>query len=64
MNELDKFRLKSYEKSIIYKEKIKKWHDVVILKKDFKVRDLVFLYVSRLRLFLGNSNSYGLDLLM
>ena len=27
LNELDKFRLKSYESSAIYKEKIKKYHN-------------------------------------
>ena len=27
LNELDEFRLKSYESSAIYKEKIKKYHE-------------------------------------
>ncbi|XP_049376934.1 uncharacterized protein LOC125841805 [Solanum stenotomum] len=50
-NELDEFRLRSYESSAIYKEKITKWHDARILKRDFKVGDWVLLYNSRLRLF-------------
>ena len=51
LNELDEFRLKSYESSAIYKEKMKKWHDARILEQDFKVGDWVLLYNSRLRLF-------------
>ncbi|XP_049348124.1 uncharacterized protein LOC125812678 [Solanum verrucosum] len=51
LNELDEFRLMSYEISAIYKEKMKKWHDARILKRDFKVEDWVLLYNSRLKLF-------------
>ncbi|XP_049405100.1 uncharacterized protein LOC125868515 [Solanum stenotomum] len=36
LNELDEFRLRLYESSAIYKEKMKKWHDARILKRDFK----------------------------
>ncbi|XP_049394725.1 uncharacterized protein LOC125859014 [Solanum stenotomum] len=57
LNELDEFRLRSYESSIIYKNKMKKWHDTRILKRDFKVGDWVLLYNSRLRLFLGKLKS-------
>ncbi|XP_049394674.1 uncharacterized protein LOC125858960 [Solanum stenotomum] len=57
LNELDEFRLRSYESSVIYKEKMKKWHDARILKRDFKVGDWVLLYNSRLRLFLGKFKS-------
>ena len=31
-NELDEFRLKSYESSTLYKEKMKKYHDLKIEK--------------------------------
>ena len=51
LNELDKFRLKSYESSAIYKEKIKKYNDKKIEKREFAVGDLVLLFNSRLRLF-------------
>ncbi|XP_049348184.1 uncharacterized protein LOC125812751 [Solanum verrucosum] len=51
LNELDELRLRSYESSVIYKEKMKKWHDARILKRDFKVGDWVLLYNWRLRLF-------------
>ena len=51
LNELDEFRLKAYESSAIYKEKMKKYHDQKIEKRNFLVRDLVFLFNYRLRLF-------------
>ena len=43
--------------TISYKEKIKKHHDLKIEKREFMVGDLVFLYNSRLRLFLGKLKS-------
>ncbi|XP_069144349.1 uncharacterized protein [Solanum lycopersicum] len=51
LNELDEFRLKAYERSDLYKEKMKKYHDQKIEKREFMVGDLVFLFNSRLRLF-------------
>ena len=53
LNELDEFRLNSYENAKIYKERTKKWHDRHILHKEFQVGQKVLLYNSRLRLFLG-----------
>ncbi|XP_049391590.1 uncharacterized protein LOC125856032 [Solanum stenotomum] len=53
LNEIDEFRLRSYDSSAIYKEKIKKWHDTQIVQREFNVRDWVLLYNSRLRIFLG-----------
>ena len=51
LNELEELRNKAYDNAWIYKEKIKKWHDQRILRKEFKVGELVLLYNSRLRLF-------------
>ncbi|XP_031267867.1 uncharacterized protein LOC116126312 [Pistacia vera] len=51
LNELDEFRLDTYENARIYKEKTKRWHDKHIRKKDFEVGQKVFLFNSRLRLF-------------
>ena len=56
-NELDEFRLKAYESLALYKEKMKKYHDLKIEKREFMVGDLVLLYNSRLRLFLGKLKS-------
>ena len=35
----------------IYKDKTKKWHDQKILRKEFRVGELVLLYNSKLKLF-------------
>ncbi|KAK4729797.1 hypothetical protein R3W88_022785 [Solanum pinnatisectum] len=51
MNELDEFFLKAYESSALYKEKMKKYHDQKIEKREFIVGDLVLLLNLRLRLF-------------
>ena len=53
LNELDEFHLKAYESSALYKEKMKKYHDQKIEKRDFMVGDLVLLFNSRLHLFPG-----------
>ena len=57
MNKLDKFRLKAYESSDIYKEKMKNYHDEKIEKSNILVGDLVLLVNSRLRLFPGKLKS-------
>ena len=48
LNELDEFRLKAYESSALYKEKMKKHHDLQSEKREFMVRDWVLLYNSKL----------------
>ncbi|XP_021715073.1 uncharacterized protein LOC110683041 [Chenopodium quinoa] len=57
LNELDEIRLDAYENHRLYKEKTKNFHDKMIQKREFKVGDKVFLYNSRLRLFLGKLKS-------
>ena len=57
MNELNEFLLKSYESSALYKEKMNKYHDQKIEKRNFMVGDLVLLFNSRLRLFPGKHKS-------
>ncbi|XP_049344682.1 uncharacterized protein LOC125809055 [Solanum verrucosum] len=57
LNELDEFRFRAYESLALYTEKMKKWHDYRILKKEFRVGDWVLLYNSRLRLFSGKLKS-------
>ena len=57
MNELEKLRNEAYDNVRIYKEKTKKWHDQRIMRKEFKVGELVLLYNSRLRLFPGKLKS-------
>ena len=48
---------KAYDNARIYKDKPKRWHDQRILRKEFKVGELVLLYNSRLRLFPGKLKS-------
>ena len=57
LNELNEFRLKAYESSALYKEKMKKYHDNKIEKRESMVGDLVLLFNSRLRLFPGKLKS-------
>ena len=51
MNELEELRNEAYDNVKIYKDKTKKWHDQKILRRGFKVGELVLLYNSRIRLF-------------
>ena len=57
LNELEELRNEAYENARIYKDKTKKWHDQKILRKEFRVGDLVLLYNSRLKIFLGKLKS-------
>ena len=57
LNELEEFRLNSYESSRLYKEKTKRWHDKKILPKDFVVGQQVLLFNSKLKLFPGKLKS-------
>ena len=56
-NKVDEFRLKAYEISAFYKEKMMKYHDIKIEKREFMVGDLVLLLNSKLRLFSGKLKS-------
>ena len=53
LNELYEFHLKSYKCSAIYKENMKKYHHQKIEYQEFAIGDLILLFNSRLRLFLG-----------
>ncbi|XP_021745549.1 uncharacterized protein LOC110711475 [Chenopodium quinoa] len=57
LNKLEELRYDAYEDSKLYKEKTKKWDDQHIRNKSFKVEDKVFLFNSRLLLFLGKLKS-------
>ncbi|XP_049354649.1 uncharacterized protein LOC125819225 [Solanum verrucosum] len=57
INEMDEFRLRAYESSALYKERMKLYHDKHIEKKTFTPGDLVLLFNSRLRLFSGKLRS-------
>ena len=57
INELDDFLLKAYEILALYKEKINKYHDQKIERRDFVVGDLVVLLNSWLCFFPGKFKS-------
>ncbi|RDY12769.1 hypothetical protein CR513_02400, partial [Mucuna pruriens] len=53
LQELDELRLEAYENARIYKQKVKKFHDQKILRKDFHIGQKVLLFNSRLKLIAG-----------
>jgi len=57
INEMDEFRLRAYEWSASYKQRMKLYHDNHIEKRNFTPGDLVLLFNSRLHLFLGKLRS-------
>ena len=57
INELEELRNEAYDNSRIYKDKIKKWNHQKIMRKEFRVGELVLLYNSRLKLFQGKLKS-------
>ena len=53
LSSLDEWRNEAYENARLFKEKVKKWHDRRILKREFHIGEKVLLYKSRLRFFVG-----------
>ena len=51
INELEELRNDAYFNSKIAKDGLKKWHDQLIARKNFKQGDQVLLYDSKLHLF-------------
>jgi hypothetical protein len=51
ISELEEMRLKAYENASIYKERIKRWYDKRLEKKEFKEGDKILLYNLRFKTF-------------
>jgi hypothetical protein len=51
ISELEEMRLKAYENASIYKERIERWYDIRLKKKEFKEGDKVLLYNARFKTF-------------
>jgi hypothetical protein len=51
ISELEEMRLKAYENVSIYKERIKRWYDKILKKKEFKEEYKVLLYNLRFKTF-------------
>jgi hypothetical protein len=65
ISELEEMRLKAYEDASIYKERIERWHDKRLKKKEFKQEDKVLLYNSRFKPSeRGNCKASGTDLML
>ena len=57
LNELEEFHMDAYENAKIYKARTKRWHDKHLQPKEFQEGNLVLLYNSRLKFFLGKLKS-------
>ena len=57
LNELEELRNDAYLNSKIAKYRLKKWHDQMVARKNFKKGVQVLLYNSKLHLFLGKLKS-------
>ena len=57
LNELEELRNEAYFNSKIAKDKLKKWNDQLIIRKNFNQGDQVLLYDSKLDPFLGKLKS-------
>ena len=64
LSSLDERRSEAYENAKLFKEKVKRWHDKRILKREFNIGDKVLLYRSRLRFLQENYSVNGRDLLL
>ena len=62
LNEMEELRNDAYINSIIAKEKLKRWHDQLISRKDFKKGQRVLLYDSKLHIFPGKLKSKWIGL--
>ncbi|XP_027931981.1 uncharacterized protein LOC114187806 [Vigna unguiculata] len=57
LQELDEIRLEAYKNSRIYKEKVKKFHDMKTLRNEFTFGQKVLLYNSKMKLIAGKIRS-------
>ncbi|XP_075086328.1 uncharacterized protein LOC107813120 [Nicotiana tabacum] len=57
LHELDEFCYHAFERTMLYKERMKMVHDKNILERNFKPGDVLLLYNSRLKLFPGKLKS-------
>ena len=57
LNEMEELRNNAYINSKMAKEKLKRWHDQLISRKDFQKGQRVLLYDSKLHIFLGKLKS-------
>jgi len=51
LSELEEWREKGYHNAKIYKERVKRWHDKRIKKKEFTLGNKLLLFNSRVKQF-------------
>jgi len=51
LNELKEIRFEAYGSSRIYNERMNRWHDKHIYRREFEVSDLLLLFHTRLKVF-------------
>ena len=51
LSELEEWQEKAYHNAKLYKERMKRWHDKRLKKKEFKPREKVLLFHSKVKLF-------------
>jgi hypothetical protein len=61
LSSLDEWRNEAYENARLFKEKVKQWHDRIILKREFHVGEKVLLYRSHLSFLQENYSRNGKD---
>jgi transposase InsO family protein len=64
ISELQVMRLKAYENASIYKQRIKRWYDKRLKKKQFKEGVKLLLYNSRFKTFGNRKLQSGTDLML
>ena len=57
LNELEELRNDAYNNSKIAKERLKRWHDQLVSRKDYQKGQKVLLYDSKLHIFSGKLKS-------
>ncbi|KAL6336067.1 hypothetical protein AAG906_010337 [Vitis piasezkii] len=57
LNEMEELRNDAYSNSNIAKQRLKRWHDQLISRKQFQKGQRVLLYDSKLHIFLGKPKS-------
>ncbi|RDX73504.1 pol, partial [Mucuna pruriens] len=61
LQELEELCLEAYENSQIYKQKVKRFHDSQILRKEFQVNQKVLVFKSRLMLIVERNTNTGCE---
>ena len=58
LNELEEIKNEAYMNSKFSKDKLKRWHDQIVLRKEFQEEQKVVLYDSKLHIFPGKLKSW------